>query len=381
MVLSWLRESVVRNLTNARASRTRRKIVVFESDDWGSIRMPSRAVYEYLLRCGVLIGSNHYDRLDALEVDDDLLGLFEVLGKYRDRFGRHPVFTFNTVLGNPDFDAIRDSSFEKYFFEDFEGSYERYVGRNFFDLWVEGIQSGVIHPQLHAREHLNVGLWMDALRRGDRLAHLGFDNGFFGVSCATSVHHSHYLAAFHPLGVLDMEQKIDIVKDSLSLFRRRFGLNSLSFIACNYVWPLELEEVLFKEGVVLLQGQRVQLTPEVSTGRISHTRHYTGQRNRLGQRYLVRNCYFEPASAPRCDWVDRCLAEIENAFLWGAPAIVSSHRVNFIGSLESKNRSENLRLLATLIRRILNRWPEVEFLSTSELVSLFDGYVWDNRVY
>ncbi|MBK7480400.1 MAG: hypothetical protein IPI69_12245 [Bacteroidales bacterium] len=44
-IIGKIRSSVSHNLLNISGWRTRRKIVVFESDDWGSIRMPSMEVY------------------------------------------------------------------------------------------------------------------------------------------------------------------------------------------------------------------------------------------------------------------------------------------------------------------------------------------------
>jgi len=40
-----LEKALRKNLVNIPGWRTNRKIVVIESDDWGSVRMPSREVY------------------------------------------------------------------------------------------------------------------------------------------------------------------------------------------------------------------------------------------------------------------------------------------------------------------------------------------------
>ena len=40
--------SLKRNLLNFRGWTTKRKIVVIESDDWGSIRMPSKNIFKKL---------------------------------------------------------------------------------------------------------------------------------------------------------------------------------------------------------------------------------------------------------------------------------------------------------------------------------------------
>ena len=61
------------------------------------------------------------------------------------------------------------------------------------------------------------------------------------------------------------------------------------------------------------------------------------------------------------------MKEIDLAFFWKKPAIISSHRLNFIGSMQSKNRGNNLILLDELLKKILKKYPEVEFM-TSDLL-------------
>jgi len=98
--------------------------------------------------------------------------------------------------------------------------------------------------------------------------------------------------------------------------------------------------------------------------------HYQGERNRYGQRYLIRNVFFEPSTNPTFNWVDDCLHRIETAFRWQKPAIISSHRVNFIGFIKQQNREVNLALLHQLLQSIIKRWPDVEFMSSDQLGDL-----------
>ncbi|MBK6729400.1 MAG: hypothetical protein IPG60_00015 [Bacteroidetes bacterium] len=58
---------------------------------------------------------------------------------------------------------------------------------------------------------------------------------------------------------------------------------------------------------------------------------------------------------------------IEAAFRWGKPAIICSHRLNFMGGLNQENRIKNLNLLESLLKEIIKRWPMVEFKSTNQL--------------
>jgi hypothetical protein len=47
--------------------------------------------------------------------------------------------------------------------------------------------------------------------------------------------------------------------------------------------------------------------------------------------------------------------------------IIDTHRVNYIGYLNHKNRDRGLQLLNDLLSSILKRWPDVKFLNSEEL--------------
>jgi hypothetical protein len=97
--------------------------------------------------------------------------------------------------------------------------------------------------------------------------------------------------------------------------------------------------------------------------------HYLGQKNKYNQKYITRNYFFEPSSGGK-DWVNSCLKDIDIVFNWKKPAIISSHRVNYIGSLNEENRSKGLRQLRQLLNKMIEKWPEVEFMTSSELGKL-----------
>ena len=84
---------------------------------------------------------------------------------------------------------------------------------------------------------------------------------------------------------------------------------------------------------------------------------------------IVRNCMFEPNSR-NIDWVDFTFDQIKAAFFWGKPAIVSSHRVNFCGHIDSENRMKGLEALQALLFKVVRTWPEVEFVAVDELAEI-----------
>ena len=98
---------------------------------------------------------------------------------------------------------------------------------------------------------------------------------------------------------------------------------------------------------------------------------YTGQKEQ-GMKILTRNAFFEPSFFPGKDFADEALNRIEKAFNSGKPAIVGSHRINYMGSLSEQNRMRNLDTLKRLLAEVIKKWPEVEFMSSNQLVNLIN---------
>ena len=61
------------------------------------------------------------------------------------------------------------------------------------------------------------------------------------------------------------------------------------------------------------------------------------------------------------------------AFLMRKPAIVSTHRINYVGYIDEGNRDRTLKLLRQLLTAVLRRWPDVEFLTTVQLGRLMEN--------
>jgi hypothetical protein len=61
------------------------------------------------------------------------------------------------------------------------------------------------------------------------------------------------------------------------------------------------------------------------------------------------------------------MKEISSAFFWKRPAIISSHRVNYIGAINEKNSKRGLTDLQNLLQRIVKTWPDVQFISSEQL--------------
>src|SRR5699024_9951174 len=176
-MITKINRHISRHVRNLFGWYTDRKIVVIESDDWGSIRMPSREVYKQCLNAEYRVDKIAYERFDSLASEDDLEFLFELLSSYKDQQGNPAVLTANILVANPDFEKIEAANFQKYFYELVTKTFERYPKHSdCFKLWKKGKKERVFYPQSHGREHLNVSMFMEALQRGDEDALFGFEH-------------------------------------------------------------------------------------------------------------------------------------------------------------------------------------------------------------
>lgn len=333
--------------------------------------MPSKKAYDVLLKHGIRVDRCHYCCYDSLATEEDLAGLFEVLLSEKDGSNNHPVMTANSVVANPDFHKIAANGFRKYAYEPFTTTLERYPAHSrSFALWQQGMTDKVFEPQFHGREHLNVNRWMRALRENMKETRLAFDYQLFGISAnITAEKRSSYMAAFDLDDWSELATHKTILKEGFDLFRSLFNYSPESFVAPNGIIHPALEPHLASLGFRHLQSAILSFIPKGKGGYQRKIR-YQGQKSKSGQCYTLRNCMFEPSASPAEDWVNRCLGQIHRAFRWQRPAVICSHRVNYVGFIHPKNRDNTLRLLKQLLQNICRRWPDVEFMSSAQLGKL-----------
>ncbi len=347
------------------------KLVVFESDDWGSLRVPSKDVYNQLKSFG--LSNNPFNQYDCLETQDDLQALFETLNKFHDNRGNPPIFTLDFVVGNPDFNRIKNNCFENYYWESVESSYMR-SERSFMNMFIikQGIANKFIYPQFHGREHLNAFQWIKLLNEGHRQLRKAFDYNVFCIDVGRTLSKRENLMA--SFDYWNNESKLFLkqhIKEGLIEFSRLFGFRSQSFMAPCNVWDDFVETEMHLQGVEFIQSLRAQKIPLTDSNSYKSKINNIGDRNSNGQIYTVRNVYFEPSTNLQYDWIGNALDKIAAAFFWGKPAIISSHRINYVGGLDEQNRIRGLKFLSLLLQGILERWPDVEFVSSAQLGALY----------
>jgi hypothetical protein len=373
-MITNLSRTVLKNLANIPGWRTNRKIVVFESDDWGTLRTSSIEAVNRLIAKGIdfiTLDAQRYSYNDSLATTEDLSALFDVLTSVKDCNNHSTVFTALCLVANPDFHAIRESGFNHYFYEPFTDTLKRFPGcEGSFELWKQGIGAGIFIPQFHGREHLNVIAWMHALKHSHRETLDVFNEGMWGyVNTFYDGRKINYQEAFNIHDPGEVPFLEEILKDGLNLFENLFGYRAKLFVAPNGAFSNKLERTLADNGVEFVSQAKIQ-QEALGFGKTRKVLHYLGMKNKWNQIYITRNSFFEPGSAVKNDWVGSCLKDIEMAFRWKKPAIISSHRVNYIGSLNINNRHNSLKQLRELLRRIKGLWPDVEFMSSDKLGAL-----------
>jgi hypothetical protein len=369
-----IKDRFMRNAINIPGWSTRRKIVVFESDDWGSIRMPSEQTRKELIHEGFPIQHQSFNMLDSLESNDDLMGLFDILKKHKDSTGCHPVFTAVSIVANPDFEKIKACDFHQYYYEPFTETLKDYPNHDqVIDLYRQGISERLFYPIFHGREHLNVQRWLRALKSGNKSVHITFEHRVTAVHIGLNNEFiGDFQAAFDLDSSDDLSYMAATLSEGLDIFESLWGYKSQYFVPTNGPFNNSLEQILSNKGVKYILAERLQNEP-LGAGKFKKHIHYLGMRNKLNQTYLTRNATFEPAIAENGlnkNPIENCLKSIERAFRWGKPATISTHRVNYIGSLDPQNRNNNLKLLDKLLATIIDRWPEVEFMTSVELGEL-----------
>lgn len=358
--------SAFRNAKNISGWRTNKRIVVIESDDWGSIRMPSKSVFDKFHQHGMNVADMQYNRYDALESNEDLEHLFQVLNKHHDKNNNPACFTANMIMANPAFEKIARSHFTEYHYEPMQETLRRYPEHNHvFTLYHQGLSSRVFKPQFHGREHVQINRWLAALRKADERMLIAFDN----QTTYSGKDDYNFMESFDWDKPDEVIGQKGIIRDGLRIFLEAFGYISSSFIAPCYTWDEQLEPVLVESGVRFMQGGMNQYIP------LGGFNHYRMKKHVMGQQlnsltYITRNCFFEPSLVAKSDWVDYTLASIQDAFRWHKPAIICAHRINFIGFIDETNRMRNLKLLNELLKRICKKWPDVEFMSSDQLGEL-----------
>lgn len=357
------------HVKNIRGWTGKQKILCLAFDDYGNIRLSCRKALNAILKKadGRI---SRFDYFDALDNRKDFELLFEVLKSVRDKNGNPAIITAYAVPCNVDF--IESLKNKEYRPENLDQTYfrlslsepEHYAGA--FELMKYGVSNGLLHPQFHGREHLNVNLF-NALLAADNptvienllnksMVALPTHKDFPNVKCTEAY-------AFWDENEIELHKQI--IEDGLKQFEKVFGLRPTTFTPPAMKLHPSLYQFLEEKGILAINKAR-EGKIHLGYGKYFQERNITGIQSGQNHVTIVRNCMFEP-NINDVDWVNFTFNQIKAAFFWRKPAIISSHRVNFCGHIDPSNRERGLSALSSLLKKIVKTWPDVVFMSIENL--------------
>ncbi len=361
--------SLVKNyLKNIPGYKTNRKLLAFAVDDYGNLRVRSKETQQKLIDFGMPAVSI-FDKLDTLETENDLAALFDVLSKFRDRNDNPACFSAYALCCNPNYEEIANQNFTSYISELLTDTFKKVPqGTQAWEAWQHGMKSKMLIPAFHGREHLNIRLVSDALRNNDTKIRFAFANGTF--SNIESKRFPSFYAAFDQVDSSDTTLHKNIIVDGLQKFEQVFGFRASNFNAPGGRESHDLHQTLVQEGIQFIDsGFEKMIT--LPHGKVQKQYMWMGKNTKDNLKVILRNAVFEPASNPNA--VADAFKQIQIAFTLKKPAVVSSHRVNFSGSIDENNRLNNLTNLDALLQLVKKAYPDVEFVSTAELGNIMKG--------
>jgi hypothetical protein len=331
--------------------------------------MPSKNTFGYLLSKGLKVEVSKYNKYDTLENRDDLTSLFSTLDSVRDKNNRPAVMTPFVNVCNPHFEKIKESNFSGYYFEKFTDTLIKYYpDSNVFELYKEGIDSGMFLPQLHGRDHIAVQFWLNSLKNGNRDLLTAFNSGFVYLDIPEVPQNAQgFRAEFYFNHKAQMPFLHNAIDDAAESFHNIFHYKADFFAPANGIFHPDFVNTAARNGVKYLSVSHSMPYPAKS-GKLKHKILYSGQRGIGGLIYYMRNCAFEPADPDYKD-IGPTMNQIDIAFRWRKPAFISTHRVNFVGGLDISNKDRGLSELKKLLKAIIKKWPDIEFLGSGQAVS------------
>ena len=349
-------------------------MLVISVDDYGNVRLASKKAREALDSSGLNVLSR-FDAYDTLETREDLEMLYDVLNSYKDINGRSAVFTSFALPCNIDFEQMAEENYSTYRYELLPRTFEKLTAiepayyEGAWELLQEGVSGSLMVPQFHGREHFNVKVFEDRLNAKDKELIISLKNRSLASLSASGNQGPGYTSAFGFLEFNENHGFESIIEEGLNAFEKVYGYRSVHFTPPGGNEHSIIHAHASKHGIAYVDVPMIKKEHQGS-GTYTTRFYYTGKKNSAGITYVVRNVVFEPTESDGTASVNLAMKQIEAAFRWNRPAIISTHRVNFCGHVDPRNRKEGLSALKELLKRITEKWPDVEFMSADQLGDL-----------
>jgi hypothetical protein len=331
----------------------------------------------------LVLTSDDWGGVPPQETPGDLDRLADTLRPFHDRRGRPLPVTVYLVAAGPDFARVEQSGYREYFWR------FCYADAPQTEARMRALrEEGLFEIQFHGREHYNVPLWLDLLRtnQGDyrKACHEGripckmsddlwAENGQ-GDPRLLLLARSFIDASVSPPKALRVEEQSRMVKEGLDLIEERFHTRPTIAVAPGYVWDTSTLQAFRANGIGFMESI---WQPIVSADRDLRLCRTDGLwcygMPPEGMGVIVRCVLFEPA-----DWsrdgqakpnaVENAMIAVRRAAAKRVPIVLHTHKKDYVGHEEAREK-ESLGLLASLLRKIQEEYPEVVFLTASELAA------------
>lgn len=371
-----LSRNLINNLKNIPGWRTKRRLIVFCVDDYGNVRLNSKLSKQSLLKSGLNLKSR-FDSFDAMETTEDLEVLFETLSSVKDSNNRPAVFTAFSMPSNLDFESIIQNNYEKCSYELLPETFKKLESlqpdayKGIWSVWKNGIKANLIYPQFHGKEHFNHKVISELLSRKSPELISNIQNRSLAGINNHMYNTISWTAAFDFWDVDENKQLAIEIEQGIADFKTVFGISPVSFTPPATVVHNSLLPVLERKGIKVIDAKTIGKNHR-GFGSYGYNYNFTGKKTGENMRLVVRNVMFEPTLKSNLNCVQAAIDQIEAAFRWGKPAVISSHRVNFAGLIDIHNRTTGIETLRLLLKTIVRRWPDAEFISTAELSKIME---------
>jgi len=302
-------------------------VLIIESDDWGA---------------------------GPLSQAEALQRLADILSRYEDGEGCHPVMTIAVVLAVPDGQAIRSS-----------GRYHRReLGDACFlpvrEALHTGARQGVFSLQLHGLEHYWPATLMASEEPGVR-QWLEQDQPQATETLPAHLQSRWLNASQLPSRPLPVQEIERAVGDETALFAVELGQDAKVVVPPTFVWEGNVESAWAEQGIEFLvtPGRRNSCRDERGEPGCTGGAIRNGEKGN-GLIYIVRNDYFEPE---RGHTAQRALDALRSRTRQGRPCLLETHRSNFLGDDTGGACEELDRLMS----EALSASADLRFMSTLEL--------------
>ena len=313
----------------------KRPVLIIESDDWGA-GPTEQATAIQQISC--------------------------ILEKFSDRDQRRPVMTLGMILAAADGEKTLSSGY--YHRQQISTSSHGQL----LEAIKSGVEAGVFSIQLHGMEHY----WPPALLQASKTDKAAMDWLRHAPHLSTeelpSALQSRWVdASILPSRHLNANAVQLAAQEEVVTFQQIFGTIPRVAVPPTFIWTEDVEKAWAVAGisVVITPGNRFESRDESGSpagkGRAIHN----GQSSENNIVYLVRDDYFEPSLGHTAV---QALGRLSAKTRLGRPILYETHRFNFLGSKEEKNKAlEEIERLLTLA---LKQYPDLAFLSSIKLATI-----------